>query len=324
MQTFEQPSQKVNNETDSTRRVGFELELSALDVASAAECVARAVSGSPYAKSPAHWQVDAELGSFKVEIDWDFLQRLAEERGELANKEAWLDSLSSAASLVVPVEVICPPIAIDQLDVLNELVEALRDAGAKGTDESMIAAYGTHINPELPDLTTTTIVHFMQSFALLQWWLVEQHHVNTTRKLSPYIDLYSESYVCHLLEYNEPTLNEVIDDYLDFNPSRNRALDMLPLFSELDAQRVQNVIDDQKLKARPTLHYRLPNCRIDAADWSLANEWNTYCVIERLANRPKALKELANEFLAARRPMLGVARQDWIDYVAKWLNENLG
>lgn len=323
MQIFEQPPQQQNAESGATRQVGFELEFSALDVASAAECVARAVSGSPFAKSPANWQVDASLGSFKVEIDWDFLQRLAEERGEQANKEAWLDSLSNAAALVVPVEVICPPIALDKLDVLNDIVEALRGAGALGTDESMIAAYGTHINPELPNLNTETVLAYLQSFGLLQWWLVEQHHVNTTRKLSPYIDLYSESYVCKLLQIDSPTIATLIDDYLEFNPSRNRALDMLPLFCELDAERVKKVIDDKKLKARPTLHYRLPNCRIDVADWSLADEWNTYCVIERLANRPKALQELAGEFLAAHRPMLGVARKDWIEYVSKWLKENL-
>lgn len=285
--------------------------------------MARAINGSAYAKSAAKWLVDCELGQFKIEIDWQFLQRLANEQGEHANDEAWLDSLSQVASFLVPVEVICPPIAINALAPLNDLVDALRKAGAKGTDESIIAAYGTHINPELPDLSSATIVAYMQSYALLQWWLVEQHHVNASRKLSPYIDLYPEHYVRQLLTYESPKITQVIDDYLAANPSRNRALDMLPLFAFIDAPRVNGVVSDAKIKARPTLHYRLPNCRVDDRNWSLAGEWQLYLIIEKLVQRPKALAELANAFVQAERPMLGVARQPWIEYVSKWLNENL-
>ncbi|RUO63742.1 amidoligase family protein [Pseudidiomarina insulisalsae] len=322
MTPFIQPPES-NKSNGSARRVGFELEFSSLDVASSAEAVARAVNGSAFAKSSAHWQVDTDLGSFKVEIDWEFLQRLAEEQGAHANDEAWLDSLSQAASLVVPIEVVCPPIAIDALAPLSDIIKELREAGAKGTDDSFIAAYGTHINPELPDLECATIHAYMQAYALLQWWLVEQHHVNPTRKLSPFIDLYPEAYVRHLLSEEVDDLSDLIEDYLEANPTRNRAFDMLPLFSHLDDERVRSKITDRRIKSRPTLHYRLPNCRIDDADWSLADEWRIYCTIERLVQRPKALAELAQDFLDADRPMLGVARKPWVEHVSAWLEENL-
>ncbi|MDN7124781.1 amidoligase family protein [Pseudidiomarina sp. 1APP75-32.1] len=322
MVKFVQPP-KLKTSQGDIRRVGFELEFSGIDVATSAEAVAHALGGSPYAKSSAQWQVEGPLGDFKIEIDWNFLQRLAAEKGTEANTDALLDSLSQAAGLVVPVEVVCPPIACDQLDQLDELIVALRKRGAKGTDESMIAAYGTHINPELPDTDSETICRYMQAYALLQWWLVEQHHVNTTRKLSPFIDLYPEAYVRELLNYESVTINHLIDHYIDANPTRNRALDMLPLFSHLDDERVRAQIEDDKINARPTLHYRLPNCRIDDADWTLAREWNLWCNVERLANRPQALAELAADFLDADRPMLGVARQPWIKHVDQWLTENL-
>ncbi|MFC0445446.1 amidoligase family protein [Pseudidiomarina halophila] len=323
MVKFVQP-QKLKTAEGDIRRVGFELEFSGIDVATSAEAVARALGGSPYAKSSAQWRVEGPLGEFRVEIDWNFLQKLAAEKGEHANTDSLLESLSQAAGLVVPVEVVCPPIACDELDALTGMVDELRDAGAKGTDESMIAAYGTHINPELPDTDSETICRYMQAYALLQWWLVDQHHVNPTRKLSPYVDLYPEAYVRNLLKYDSVSINELIDDYLKANPTRNRALDMLPLFSHLDSERVKAELTDDKIKARPTLHYRLPNCRINEASWTLAREWNLWCNVERLANRPKALAELAADFLDADRPMLGVARQPWIEHVDEWLKENLG
>lgn len=322
MTAFLLPPALINAEGE-VRRAGFELEFSGLDVASSAEATAAAVGGSPYAKSPASWRVDSPLGTFKIELDWRFLHKLAGNNPQSKRADHLLESLSQAASLVVPVEVICPPLAMNNLAPLNNLTNALRRAGAKGTEESPIAAYGTHINPELPALDSATIVRYLKAFALLQWWLVEQHHINTTRKLSPYIDLYSESYLHRVLTYNTPSQEQLIDDYLHANHSRNRALDLLPLFAYLDEKRVRAEMGDEKINPRPTLHYRLPNCQIDDPNWSLAQEWQHYCTLERLANRPKALAELANDFRAADRPVLGVSRPAWVEHVDLWRNENL-
>lgn len=313
----------LTNASGAIRRVGFELEFSGIDVARSAEATASAVGGSPYAKSPASWRVDSPLGKFKIEIDWRFLQKLAETSSTTPRNERWLDTLSEAASLVVPIEVICPPLAMNALAPLNKLLDALRDAGAKGTGESPIAAYGTHINPELPALDSDTIVRYLKAYAVLQWWLVEQHHINATRKLSPYIDLYSESYLRKVLSYQQPSLEQLIEDYLKANHSRNRALDLLPLFAHIDETRVRAVMGNEKINPRPTLHYRLPDCRIDDPRWSLAQEWRRYCTIEQLAQRPKALAELANDFLAADRPVLGVSRLAWVEHIEQWRNANL-
>ena len=47
------------------------------------------------------------------------------------------------------------------------------------------------------------------------------------------------------------------------------------------------------MSARPTFHYRLPNCRVDEPDWRIAHEWNAWVTVEALAADEDALhKEL--------------------------------
>ena len=93
---------------------------------------------------------------------------------------------------------------------------------------------------------------------------------------------------------------------------------MLPLFAQIDEERVQAQVGDDRINARPTFHYRLPDCRIDDEQWTLARSWNRWCVVERLANDPQALDELTADFLLGKRGFLGVARNDWIERADQW------
>ncbi|MGC9519888.1 MAG: amidoligase family protein, partial [Desulfuromonadaceae bacterium] len=71
-------------------------------------------------------------------------------------------------------------------------------------------------------------------------------------------------------------------------------------------------------------HYRLPNCQIDKDNWSLAQSWNTWWVVEELANQPEELEFLKRKFLAMNRPILGVSRSDWTQLIHTWAqNKNL-
>jgi hypothetical protein len=219
----------------------------------------------------------------------------------------------------VPIEVVAPPIALNQLQRLDTMVTALRKAGAQGTDESFIAAYGVHINPEIPDQTPETIHRYLRAFTLLQWWLMDAHDLDPMRRLTPYINPWPEVYLLEVLSLDHPGQDELIDSYLTHNPTRNRALDMLPLFAHLDRKRVQGVVDDTRVKSRPTFHYRLPNCRIEQSDWSLASSWRLWCTVEILASDDDALNALSAAFLDAQRPLLGVAHADWIETVSRWL-----
>lgn len=319
--TFQRPP-IITRRDGATRRVGFELEFAGLDLATASDALRRAVDGERLADTHAEHRVQAPgLGSFTVEIDWDFLKRKARESAD-DDRHDWVEPLSRAAPALVPVEVVCPPMPMDRLEQLSPMVEALREAGAVGTEESLLAAYGVHINAEIPSLDAGTLQRYLRAFALLQWWLVDAHDVDTTRRLTPYIDPYPEDYLHAVLEEAaDADLAQLSAQYLSYNPTRNRALDLLPLLAEIDAGRVQAVVDDARIKARPAFHYRLPNCHIEQQDWSLARPWNTWCVVERLAANPQALVQLADAFSAARRPVIGVARADWVAFLDQWLHE---
>ncbi len=262
------------------------------------------------------------LGEFHVEMDRAYLKRKAAQiEQEEEDDGEWIERLSQVAALLVPVEVVCPPIPVADLGALEPMVAALREAGAVGTEESLLAAYGVHINTEISRLDASTLHSYLRAFAVLQWWLVDAHEVDVTRKVTPYIDLFPEAYLKQVLSESESTMDEIFANYLEHNASRNRALDLLPLLAEIDEKRVRDAVDDPKIKARPAFHYRLPNCNIETAGWSLAESWNTWCVVERLADRKGDLDALAAEFLASDRPFLGVSRSGWTRIVDQWLKD---
>jgi hypothetical protein len=304
------------------RRVGFELEFSGLTLDDTAEALRRALGGEVCVRTAAERVLAVgKIGDFKVELDWDFLKRNAAESAETEDTEKWLDALSQAAAVLVPVEVVCPPIAMSELGQLQPMVDALREAGAVGTEETLLAAYGVHINPEIPSLDAATLFSYITAFALLQWWLVDAHDVDTARKISPYIDLYAETYLKKVLSRSAPSIDDIFSDYLEYNASRNRALDLLPLLAHIDEPRVRRAVDDPKIKPRPTFHYRLPNCHIEKADWSLASSWNKWWVVEELAHRSSDLESLKRAFFEADRPILGVSRGDWVEHIDRWLKD---
>lgn len=310
----------LSKDDGSPRMVGFELEFSGITLDETAAAVQSALGGVRCSETVAERVLRVTgIGDFNVQLDWAYLKRKAAKNEE---NDEWLERLSQAAALLVPVEVVCPPIPITELAALVPLVAGLREAGAVGTEESLLAAYGVHINTEIPAVDAGTLFAYLRAFAVLQWWLVDAHEVNATRKVSPYVDLYPEAYVKQLLSRSNSTMDELFVDYLEYNASRNRALDLLPLLAEIDEKRVRSSIDDPKIKARPAFHYRLPNCHIERPDWSLSGPWNTWLVVEKLADRADDLDELSAAFIDAERRILGVNRSDWVDFIDRWLQDH--
>jgi hypothetical protein len=321
IQRFELPP-KPEKDDGEPRRVGFELEFSGIELRLTADTLQSALDARVVSQSAAEVELEAAgLGKFNVEIDWDFLKRKAAKNGDEQDDSDWLEFLSQAAALLVPVEIVCPPIPVSRLDELEPMVRALRQAGALGTEESLFAAYGVHINTEIPRLDAATIFDYVRAYALLQWWLVDTQTVDMARRISPYIDLYSQPYLKRILSREEATLDQVFDDYLEHNPSRNRALDLLPMLAEIDEARVRSVIDDPRIKARPAFHYRLPDCHIEREGWSLRQPWASWLTVERLAARGDDLDALARSFVDAERPLIGVNRGDWVKTMDRWLRD---
>jgi Putative amidoligase enzyme len=230
-----------------------------------------------------------------------------------AMKHNMRHALGAVASLVMPYEVVTPPLPIGRLVDIDNLVEALRQTGARGTGRSPLYAFGLHLNPQAASLDADYIVDHLKSFMLLAPQLRAEIGVDLSRRLSPFIEPYAEPYVRRVVDPDyRPSLERLIDDYLDANPSRNRELDLLPLFATLDAERVRRHVADARVKARPTFHYRLPNSRVDDSGWSVVADWNRWVGVERLAAERHRLDELARRYVEK-------APGAWTERLKEWI-----
>ena len=313
------------------RRVGVELEMGGIDLDTASAVLSRHVGANVEKVSRYEHYVNGDsAGRWGIELDFAYLKNRAKEDGVTEGilgevENAAEDLIRKGAEVIVPVEVVGPPLPLSRLDEIEVIIGKLREAGARGTTDEAIYAFSMQFNPELPNLEAGTITAYVQAFLCLHDWLKGRAGVDLARRLTAYVNPFPDEYVRKVVDDGyEPNLNELIDDYLECNPTRNRALDMLPLFSHLDETRVRNVVDDDRIKPRPTLHYRLPNCEIDRAEWGFHRAWNDWLVVEELAAAPGRLDELCGlytEFLDAptRNPFA-----NWADQTQTWLDSCAG
>ncbi len=319
----------AQNANRETRRAGFEIEFAAEDVRPVASLVHRLFGGTLEKIDPHRYQItDSTLGKFTVELDTQYAhpdnpgswkeKDDIEDMLEVAVKEYAHTLIGDLSKNVVPYEIVTPPIPFDRLDQLTPLISGLQALGAKGTDESPIYAFGLHINPEVPAEDCATLLNYLRAYLLLSEWLREESRVDVLRRLSPYIDAFPMSYAMKVLHPSyQPDLPQLIDDYLLDNPTRNRELDFLPLFTWLDKDRVKRALPDDNLtSARPTFHYRLPDCRLNDPDWSVAREWNLWVEVERLAGDSTKLDKMSRAYIKNSQKWFP---RNWSAQVRKWL-----
>lgn len=315
------------NPRGAPRRVGVELEMIGLELNEIAEIVAQHL-GLAISTDGRYRRIlrGDPAGDWAVELDFDFLRRLGErERAGEDLLEELRDSaedlLKSLAELVVPMELVSPPLPMTRLGEINELIGLLREAGAKGSSESVGYAFSMQFNPEVPSEKPAVITAYLQAFLCLYEWLLMRADIDLTRRITSYVDPFPKDYVRKVVrEDYAPDLGSLIDDYLAFNPTRNRPLDLLPLFLHLDEERVRAVTQDPLIKPRPALHYRLPDCQIHEPEWNLHVAWDDWLEVEALAADRKRLASCCRAYSAFLDKPLKRWLGDWAKQVSgHWL-----
>ena len=95
---------------------------------------------------------------------------------------------------------------------------------------------------------------------------------------------YPQAYMEMVLAENyRPSLREFTADYLAANPTRKRALDLLPLLSYLNEDQVRSALPREKIGRRPVFHYRLPQAHVGERGWGVLTDWQGWLTVERLA-----------------------------------------
>ncbi|TVQ52616.1 MAG: amidoligase enzyme [Rhodobacteraceae bacterium] len=282
--------------------VGVEIEFAGVPVEAAAEAVHGLFGGALRRRNPHVIDVaDTPWGDFRVELDMSLAHKPPVEEPE----QTLRDIAIGVSSMVVPTEIACPPIPWDEAHALDALRARLCGLGALGTRESLLYAFGLQLNPELPSLETPDILATLRAYVLLRDWLRHEIDVDPCRRIWLFETPFPTGYCARLLDpaYN-PDRGRFIDDYLRANPTRDREVDLLPLCKHLDARRVTEALPNEKVNARPTWHYRLPNSEINSPFWSIGLEWARWVKVERLAERPDILQQAAEEWLDNRLRML--------------------
>jgi hypothetical protein len=194
----------------------------------------------------------------------------------------------------------------------DRLVRTLRAVGARGTRDGIAFGFGVHLNPEVAAETADAIMPTVRAFALIEDWLRASDPVDPARRLLPFVDAWPRRLVDLLAaEGGGWSLGDLSDAYVMLSPTRNRALDLLPLLEHVDPERVRRALPEGQARGgRPTWHYRLPEARVDEPDWSIAYEWNRWCIVERVAARPDLLETLARGW-QDHRAALTTLRGDW-------------
>jgi putative amidoligase enzyme len=299
----------IKTEEGNTRRVGYEIEYSGVDLEMSAKLLQDVVGGDIEQESSYCFNLEnKQFGIFRLELDAsllkdgvykEYLLKAGINIDDLDLNDELDQILSKVASTVVPNEIVTPPIPMDEMAIVDDIVTALRRKEAEGTRASMFYAFGLHINPELASTKTDYLLSHIRSFTVLFDWICKETKVDLSRKISPYIQPYPDEYARHVLQADyAPDIEQLINDYLDLVGSRNFALDMLPAFAHINEKDVMNKAKEKALiKPRPAFHYRLANSMVDEHDWSVADEWLIWMEIEKLAADTDKLKEHCQSFL---------------------------
>lgn len=321
---FQEPPERYQlNFEGQPRHVGVEIEFAAISAEDAAHVVQDLFGGEIKTLDAHRYEITgSDLGSFRCELDFQYAHVTPSDqdgisRFSLEFRKAFRELIGDVSALVAPCEVVCPPVEVRDLPRLEALRESLHYIGAAGTGEGLLYAFGVHLNPDIASDEAEYLLRMLKAYILLSELLRDEIQVDPTRWLLKFADPFPPEYQELVLsEEYWPPVETLIDDYLAYNTTRNRELDMLPLFSWIDADRVQAALADPRIKSRPTFHYRLPNACLDDTEWSLATEWNRWCRVEQLAANRELLPRLASAWFDNKGKLMAPR---WADRVKELL-----
>lgn len=322
------PPQPLRNRRGAVRRVGVELEFGGMTLDAAVDSVRAAFGGTARREHEHRYTVATDLGEFDVSYDTPLLSGRTDAPAEasavtkgLKGATEWV--LRQLGGTVLPLEVVTPPIPADRLDGLDRLEAELRARHAEGTRAGLFNAFALHFNPEVAAPTDPACVAgTLRAFLLLYHWLFRTERVDRMRRLMPFVNPFPEEYARLVIDPNyAPDMAGLAADYATHNPTRNRPLDLLPLLAFNDpAFLARPELAGQKVSPRPTFHYRLPNSSIDETEWSIADEWGRWVLVERLADDPDLTARFAREYLGWESSVAGYLGDRWVRHVEEaWL-----
>lgn len=317
-------------ENGGERRVGVELEFSGIGYEKLVQTACALLDGRVGRRDYYETVIETDHGHYLVELDSAPVKALRDEReADLPEplrqiRDGAMDLVEAVAERIVPLEIVSPPLPFSRLHLVEQLCTGLREAGALGSRHAAYFAFGLQLNPELPATDARTILNYLRAFAGLYEWLRERQQLDFSRKLTTYINPWSRQYVDLILDVHyRPDRYHLALDYLEYNPTRNRALDLMPLWAELEPDLLWQCVDDPRIKARPTLHYRLPDCDIDNPDWGFHHVWNDWVAVEALANNEALLADFIEAFRARRKWSFDNIGRDWIKECDSWVQRAL-
>lgn len=287
-------------QSSAQRRTGIEIEFAGLSLNEAAQVV-RALWGGridPVDDRELHI-TGGQWGKVKVELDISLQKKWAE------------DLAAQALGGLVPVEIVTAALAQDDLPQSDLLVEALRKAGALGTRARLAYGFGLHLNPDLPGPDGEGLIEVARAYALLEPWLRRSDPIDPARRVLPFVEPWPLSLTDALAQTERCTTTQFAEIYAAHAPSRSFGLDLLPALQHLCPDALGAVPAAHLKGARPTFHYRLPEARLDEPGWSIAYEWNRWCLIEAVAANAPVLQELGARWQEHRAALLSRSR-DWV------------
>jgi hypothetical protein len=321
---------RLRNHEGGPRRVGVEIEFAALTADVGAREVHALFGGTVERRDEHRYLVaDTSLGDFTCELDTQYAHRATDREGPAEGKKTALDSLlggfqdklrsfyGDVGSLLIPCEIACPPVAIEDLARIESLVQVLKEAGATGTRASPFYGFGAQLNPEIAEGGLEWMTSMLKAYLLLSDWLRAVMRIDLTRRIVAFATPFPTSYAEMVVDPGYwPDQDRLIGDYLASNPTRNRELDLLPLFKWLDPERVQAAVPDRKVSPRPALHYRLPDANFGEPGWGLHLEWNRWSAVERLAERRGLLDPMGAAYRENRARLFP---ENWAISATEWI-----